>query len=154
MITKRLLTAALALLVVAALGAPAQAQIKNNVAAVTSETLPKITSPSWTANFAQQTALQLRSKNKAIREQALINIITIANHPQHQNVDLSPVVNALSRVYEESRIEEQQMMALVALHVIGDEASMNYLAELSQRLERSDRVRRLTQAILRDYFGV
>lgn len=150
MTTKSTLIAVLTLLMIIILVPTAQAQVKERPEIA--EEPPLITSPTWTANFAKQTALQLRSKHEAIREQALINLITVANHPRH-NLDLRPAIAGLKRIYEQRRHEEHRMMALVALHAIGDAESMSYLAEQVQHGEPSDRVRRLTYAILADYFG-
>lgn len=152
MTMKSVLTSLLILLMMIILVPTAQAQAEGMPKV--SEEAPLITSPTWTANFGKQTALQLRSKNEAIREQALINLIMIANHPRH-NVNLRPAISGLQRIYERGRREEYRLMALVALHAIGDADSMSYLAEQVQHWERSDRVRKLTYAILADYyFGV
>lgn len=118
---------------------------------VVEEPVPMIESSTWRANFGEQTAIQLRSKIPAVREQALINVITVAN--QDSEVNLRPVLGSLESIYQRDRNEGHRMMALVALHAIRDEGSMRFLAEQTRYWEPSTRVYRLVRAILIDYYG-
>ncbi len=113
--------------------------------------VPMVEAPTWRANFGAQAALQLRSTIPAVREQALINVITVAN--QDHDVNLRPALSALTDVYQRSSHEGHRIMALVTLHAIRDEGSMQFLAEQARFWESSKRVHRLVRAILADYYG-
>lgn len=150
MMTRTRWTALFTALLLVGLMGTAQAQTVR-APGVVEEEVPMVEAPTWRANFGKQTAIQLRSKIPAVREQALVNIITVAN--QDRGVDLRPVLSSLERTYERDRNEGHRMMALVALHAISDEGSMQYLAEQTRYWERSERVHRLVRAILADYYG-
>lgn len=151
MTARKYIVSLLTLLMMGSLTWGAQAQ-SMEMPTASDETPPLIMSPTWTAHFGEQMAVLLKSDIPVIREQGLATIIVVANHPG-TTVDLQPAIAGLTRIYERDRRDEHRMMALVALHAIRDDESMKYLAEQAKRWERSERVRRLLNAILVDYFG-
>ena len=78
-------------------------------------------------------------------------IIYLAQH-EGQTYDFRPTVPQLLSIYDSKRPEAQRIMALLALHAIGDPGAMRRLDALSA-MESSDRVRVLTLVVLDEYGG-
>lgn len=85
-----------------------------------------------------------------IRVQALQHIIYLStNHGD--DYDFALAVPRIMEIYESQADEAYRVMALVALHAIGDPGSMEHLQERVET-EPSKRVRWLTQMVLKDYY--
>jgi hypothetical protein len=104
----------------------------------------------WQALEREKLAL-LATPDRAARMLALQSIIFLSTHYPEQ-ADFDRVLVELYDTYRFDRSEDKQIMALTALHAIGDEQVMRQLAQ-HVRWERNERLRRLTMAALVDYFG-
>ncbi len=127
--------------------APALAQAPD-APPTTAETIHNLTAVGW-ANLGIQLTLSLDSPVEQIRQETLQHINFFATH-YGDRVDFARAVPRLLRIYETDATEGYRIMALTALHAIGDAGAMQYLRE-ALRWERSERVRRLTLAALADY---
>ncbi len=93
----------------------------------------------------------LNTPDFAAREAALQGIIHLAAHyPEH--ADFNRALVALYDTYRFDRNEGKQVMALAALHAIGDEQVMRKLAQHAP-WETNERLRKLTIAAVNDYFS-
>lgn len=126
---------AAALLVLAALATPAQAQ-------------PATPSDTWTQHVAEQIATALDSPRAAVQERTMQLVIELAH--RYPEVDLAPVVPGLLKIYRWDRDRGHRLMALAALHAVGDEYGMARLADLGGR-DPSLTVRNLTYAAVADH---
>ena len=108
-------------------------------------------SDAWVAEIDRQYAELLKKSDDPSREQALQEVILIAN--QHgDKVTFEKVVSPLIGVYIFDKNEKYRLMALSALHAIGDRYGMGRLRELANN-DPSEKVRRLTHRALADYYG-
>lgn len=125
-----------------ALTAPAFAQASKQL--VTPE------GPSWWAqNLGEQLAALLDSPVEASKQQGLQHCLHFGSLYSHE-IDLSAAVPKLLEIYDKDPVEGYRIMALSALHEIGDPESMFVLLERVNQ-ETSPRVRRLTLATLVSY---
>ncbi len=93
----------------------------------------------------------LDSSDAQVKEQALQNIIFFATH-YGKDVDFKRATSELYAIYRFDKNEAHRIMALAAIHAIGNENTMRLLSQ-HVRWERSPRVRRLTKAALVDYYS-
>ena len=107
-------------------------------------------SPAWLEVLNRQMRLSLASPVASVREQTMQNIITFAA-VHGEEVDLSGTADELYAIYRWDESEAHRIMALAALHAVGDEHSMQRLAQ-DVRLERSERVRRHAKRVLAVYY--
>ena len=128
----------LAMMLLAALAVPAVAQD----AAVPAST--------WKLHVGEQLSLQLAAADDATQERALQLVIELAR--RYDDLDLSATVPDLLSIYRWDRDRAHRMMALAALHAVGDDYGMTRLAELAAT-ERSHAVRKLTFAAVADHRG-
>ena len=141
-IRMRLTTCLMVGLLSVALTAPTFAQASKQL--VTPE------GPSWWAqNLGEQLAALLDSPVEASKHQGLQHCLHFAALYSNE-IDLSAAVPKLLEIYEKDPVEGYRIMALSALHEIGDQESMFVLLE-SVNQETSPRVRRLTLATLVSY---
>ena len=108
-------------------------------------------SDSWIKNTDRQFATSLKSRDEAVLEQALQNVIHIATF-QGEKFTFKKAVSPLLNVYIFDKEEDHRLMALSALHAIGDTYGMQRLRELVND-DSSERIRRLTRRALADYYG-
>lgn len=106
----------------------------------------------WWTNLEQQLSNSLDSKIPSIQASALQNIIYFASHHKDK-ADCLETVPGLLRIYEYHTDESVRVMALMALHTISDDVSMQQLQRLV-KAEKSDYVRSLTLAALADHYKV
>ncbi len=102
----------------------------------------------WTL-LCESHAAQLKSKDPVRKDIALQNVIFFATHYPGK-VRYQPAMAALYGIYRFDDSEAYRIMALAALHAIGDEAVMQQLYQDVQR-EKSPRVRALTKAALANH---
>ncbi len=108
-------------------------------------------SNSWVENTDRQFASALKSRNDAVREQALRDVIYIAKF-HGEKVTFKKVVSPLLNVYIFDKEVNHRLMTLSALHAIGDAYGMQRLRELVND-EPAEQVQRLTRRALADYYG-
>ena len=106
-------------------------------------------SEAWFAEIDRQYATAL--KDAESREQALQEVIYIATRFSEKGT-FNKVVAPLVGVYIFDKNKNHRLMALSALHAIGDKYGMQRLRELVND-EPSEQVRRLTRRALSDYYG-
>lgn len=119
------------------------------VAELTSMDLTGMSEAWWKETIKQHKRL-LGSKNAALREQALQNVIFFATF--YPGADARSATGKLFKIYRHDRNEAHRIMALAALHAIGDAYTMERLREHVAD-EESERVRRYTLLALADYYG-
>jgi len=106
--------------------------------------------PSWWAqNLGEQLATLLDSPVEANKQEGLQHCLHFAALYSDE-IDLSAAVPKLLEIYDKDPVEGYRIMALSALHEIGDQESMFALLEQVAQ-ETSPRVRRLTLATLASY---
>lgn len=143
--TQSVLLTVFALVLIGSLAAPARAQIVDPV-----EDVSSVSPGVWRTTIGEQHAKLLRSRNRATREAGMQNIITLANlHPGE--FDLKPTVPALLNIYANNQNGSHRIMAVAALHAVGDKAGMDELYRLSSRERRSSKVYRVAQNAVRHY---
>lgn len=120
--------------------------VGNPVATLSS--MPKV-SDDWIAHVDQQFATSLQSPIAAIREQTLQDVIYIAQF-HGDTVTFKKVVSPLLNIYLFDKDDRYRIMAIAALHAVGDAYGMQRLREEVSGV-RSRRVRQLTLALLADY---
>lgn len=105
-----------------------------------------------TSNMAvvRQLKEQLVSRTRSEREQALQQVIFLA-HTQGFAYDFTEAVPELLAIYDRDLDEAYRIMALSALHAIGDGPAMAHLYERSA-MESNRRVLVLTLVALEDYY--
>ncbi len=94
---------------------------------------------------------RLRSNNAETKQEAMQHVIYLA-HYYPEAINPHRASARLYEIYRLDRNESFRVMALAGLHAIGSENTMRQMSQ-DVRLEGSDRVRRLTNAALVDYFG-
>lgn len=103
----------------------------------------------WWERLDEQLAQSLASRTGDVREKALQLAVTMGTLYGEQ-ATYAETVPELVRVYVRSVDERHRIMALSALHAIGDPYGMEQLrARVSA--EPSERIRQLTHAALADY---
>ena len=95
-------------------------------------------------------ATAIDNGNTANREKAIQDVIFIATQYQDK-VAFRKVVSPLLNVYIFDKNKNRRLMALSALHAIGDNYGMQRLRELVND-EPSEQVRRLTRRALNDFY--
>lgn len=98
----------------------------------------------WKTGAAAQQAALLRSRNAAVRAQAMQNIIVLSIHRPGE-IDLSATVPALLGIYADDPSEQHQIMAVSALRAVGDEDDLRALYALSQSPGRSGRAQLIAE---------
>lgn len=87
-------------------------------------------------------------------EEAAVQVIYLARY-YGDRIDLDRASSRLLDVYLLGRHEPERILALAALHAIGNRFAMEHLLQrMWLRQEHSPRVRRLTLAALADHYGV
>ncbi len=120
-------------------------------AAMWAMSAPSDADPEAWNHFVQDQARLLGSSDRHLKEQALQNVIFVAK-VYSDKVDLSPTVPGLLDIYRFDRNEDHRIMALSALHPIGNKEAMEFLRRHVREV-KSDRVRTLTCAVLAEFFG-
>lgn len=108
-------------------------------------------SPAWWNALGRQLTLTLDKPHAQVEVHALQNVIFFATHYRAQ-VKLNDAAPKLIEIYRWHPEREFRLMALAALHAIGDERAMETLGELLRR-EPNGPVRRLTVAALNDHYN-
>lgn len=98
----------------------------------------------WKTRAAAQQVALLRSRNAAIRAQAMQNIIVLSVHRPGE-IDLSATVPALLGIYADDPSEQHQIMAVSALWAVGDEDDLRALYLLSKSPGRSGRAQLIAE---------
>ena len=107
-------------------------------------------SPAWWSALGRQLTLLVDRPHDQIDEAALQNIIFFATHFGDKVMlnDAAPNLVSIYREHEDARF---RIMALVALHAMGDADAMRVLYR-HVREESDDRLRRMTVAALNDHY--
>ena len=105
----------------------------------------------WWDSLENQLTTSLDSSIEQIQEQALQHIIFFATN-YRDNVDLTNAAVKVLDLYETGTDDTHRTLALMALHAIGNEYTMNRLSETVQ-WESSKRIQQLTLAVLADYYS-
>jgi HEAT repeat protein len=126
----------------------ASSQVIRSTASAPEAVLP----PTWTVTVGRQITQLLASPSPAVRQQALHLAMYLPARYGTQ-VDLKAAVPALLTVYRTDADEQNRIASAVALRAIGDERGMQ---QLRRRLGEapSARVRYVTFALLRDFYGI
>lgn len=107
-------------------------------------------SPAWWDTLSRQLVVALDRPMLRIDQKALQNVIFFAtNHPD--KVELEGATQSLLWIYRAHPEDSHRLMALAALHAIGDREAMYRVYQLVER-ETSERVRRITAAALYDHY--
>ncbi len=117
-------------------------------ASTTAQAIRQMDAVQW-RHLSRQLTRSLDSPVAQIRQEAMQHINFFATH-YGDRVDFTSAVPELLRIYDADATEGYRIMALAALHAIGDEGAMQYLRQAVQ-WERSERVRKLTLAALADH---
>ena len=105
----------------------------------------------WVKEVDRQYAAALKETDAPTRVKALQDIIFIATR-FGDTVPFEKAISPLLGVYMFDKNKNHRLMALSALHAIGDAYGMQRLRELVND-EPSEQVRRLTHRALADYYG-
>lgn len=108
-------------------------------------------SAAWWELLDKQLAYSLNSRIGDVQEKAL-QVTASFSTRYHAEANFSKTVPELVRIYECSRNERHRIMALSALHGIGDPYGMQRLRELASE-EPSEHIRHLTNVTLAEYEG-
>ena len=107
-------------------------------------------SSAWWKSLIKQHARLLRSSDEQRKAQALKNLIFFAKtYPETGR--FKHATSRLYKIYRSDENEAYRIMALAALHAIGDERIMERFRE-DVSVEKSERVRRYTLYALADYY--
>ena len=107
-------------------------------------------SAAWWNALGRQLTLSVDIPYEQVKETALQNIIFFATH-HGEKVKLNDAAPTLLTIYQHHDQVAFRMMALAALHAIGDESTMQRLNQIVEQ-EASDRVRHVTVAALHDHY--
>ncbi len=107
-------------------------------------------SATWWNALGRQLTLSVDVPYEQVQETALQNIIFFATH-HGEKVKLNDAAARLLGIYQHHDQEAFRIMALAALHAIGDESTMQKLQRIVEE-EASDRVRHVTVAALHDHY--
>ncbi len=105
----------------------------------------------WWWQLEQQLTASLDQPIAQIKDETLQHIIFFATNYEDK-IDLSVVTPKLLDLYENEDNQARRTMAVVALHAIGDEMSMERLAELVEN-EPEGSIRNITLAVLAEYYS-
>lgn len=108
-------------------------------------------STAWWNALGRQLTLSIDVSTDEVDDVALQNIIFFASH-YREKVNLKDAAPRLLDIYEQHDQEAYRMMALVALHAIGDSGTMRKLNQ-AVKDEASDKIRHVTIAALHDYYN-
>ncbi|MDX1546433.1 MAG: hypothetical protein R3247_05565 [Rhodothermales bacterium] len=110
--------------------------------------------PVWVEHLGEQLSQELDSPAEAIRHQALQHIAYFASF-YGDRLDLKPVLPHLIEIYTQDDSEQCRLLAVAAIHAIGDNTAMQEVRRLNGLLEEpSMRVQLVTLAALADFYGV
>ncbi len=107
-------------------------------------------SAAWWKALERQLILTLDKPANHVAEVSLQNVIYFANNHGHR-LDLSDAVQPLMEIYRHHDRVGFRMMALSALHVIGDQDAIEEAFQFARRSD-SDRIRRMARAALADVY--
>ena len=107
-------------------------------------------SSAWWNALELQLAASLDQSIDQIQDETLQHVIFFASN-YSDKVDLREITPRLLDMYENDDNEARRTMAIVALHAIGDDISMQRLAELAEN-EPAGSIRNITMAVLADHF--
>jgi hypothetical protein len=107
--------------------------------------------PDGKATVGSRLARDLRSPDAATREGALAETAFHA-HFGARNVDLSPTLPAVLKIYKSDADEQMRIMAVSVLNAIGDQDAMSKLYIYAKH-ERSPRVQMVTLAALQNHLA-
>lgn len=107
-------------------------------------------SRAWWRGLEQQLVLSLQFTDAPTREKAMQNLIYFATH-HGDKLNLRKAAPPLLTLYRYGGTSNVRVLALTALHAIGDDQAMRELFR-EVRQEESPWVRRMTLAVLVDYF--
>ena len=94
---------------------------------------------------------RIRSQDDATWRAAAVDIIYLSHYHKNE-INMRRASLPLLERYIFDSDEDNRVLALAAIHAIGHRDTMAHLSQ-RVRLERSERVRRLTVAAVRDYFA-
>ena len=107
-------------------------------------------SAAWWNALGRQLTLSVDVPYDQVEETALQNIIFFTTH-YGEKVNLNDAALLLLDIYQRHDHLAFRMMALAALHAIGDAGAMQKLNQIVKE-EQSDRVRHITIAALHDHY--
>ncbi len=107
-------------------------------------------SKAWWNTLEHQLTLSLDVPYEQVEETALQNIIFFATH-HGEKVKLNDAAARLLGIYRNHDQVTYRIMALAALHAIGDESAMQQLNQIVED-EASNRVRHVAIAALHDHY--
>lgn len=110
--------------------------------------------PVWVRNLGPQINEGLTSSSEAVRNNALNHLAYFAYF--YDDVDWSDALPTLLDIYKNDESEQCRLMAVAALHAIGDESAMQDLrhaVELDFGNDASMRLELVTLAALADFYG-
>lgn len=110
--------------------------------------------PVWVQHFGEQLSQELESPVEEVRHQALQHAAYFASFYGDQ-IDLSAALPNLLEIYRQDGDEACRLLAVAAIHAIGDEPTMRAVRKMTGVWEDpSMRVRLVTLAALADYYGI
>lgn len=110
--------------------------------------------PVWVQHFGDQLGQDLDSPVETIRHQALQHTAYFASFYGAQ-LDLTATLPRLLEIYQRDENEACRLLAVAAIHAIGDEAAMREVRKMTGVLkDPSMRVQLVTLAALADYYGM
>lgn len=107
---------------------------------------PASSTLTWTEDFGQQVRVLLETGDEE-RQGGAMQLTQLYAGQFNADIDFSPAVPALLKIYETSENEGLRLMALASLDAIGNESALNRLAE-RVLAEKSERVRKQTLRVL------
>lgn len=120
-----------------------------NASVLPSEMLRSM-SASWWKALRKEHRRALNADDFQTREQTLQNVIYFATHYQEES-RLDRLSHKIYQIYRLDDNTQFRIMAVAALHAIGEETTMRQLA-MDVRLEEDPRVRHVARAAVADYF--
>lgn len=110
--------------------------------------------PAWVAHVGEQLSQELDSPVMESRHQALQHTAYFASF-YGDRLNLKPVLPRLVEIYQQDENEQCRLLAMAAIHAIGDNTAMQEVRQLTRiRQEPSMRVQLVTLAALADFYGV
>ena len=107
-------------------------------------------STTWWDALGRQLELQLDQPYSEVNSVTLQNIVFFATH-HRDKVKLDDAAPRLLEIYLHHEQEEYRVMALAALHAIGERETMRKLTQVYED-QPSERLRRITLAALNDHY--
>jgi hypothetical protein len=105
----------------------------------------------WWKETGKAHAEAMHSTDADVRERTMQNVIFLASHYPEQ-VRFGSLGTPLLETYLFDQDEGHRLLALSAIYAMRDDAALRHISQYVQ-LERSDRVRKLTNKVLAEYFG-